>query len=320
MNAICRLSLLLTFSTFLLLTPLLNFGQNALDFDGIDDRIVVPNASARIANGNITMAAWVYPTNPAAGWPNFDGFMGFRNDANADFYLLQLSSTNVEVRLRNSTGAVYTLASSTLNLNTWNHYVMSYDGSLIRLYHNGVIADSLVANGYITNTTSSLHIGTLPFGTTDFDTDGRLDDVALWNKALSASEVNALYNACSVDLSDPNLQLCYEFNQGTGGANNAGISTAIDSKGNINGQMSGFTLNGNTSNFIVYGNPTISTLNDTAGCTYTSPSGNYVWTSNGTYQDTLVGANAAGCDSLITVNLTLATSLVTPLNDTAVCT
>src|SRR5690606_26544126 len=36
---------------------------------------------------------------------------------------------------------------------------------------------------------------------------------------------------------------------------------------------------------------------------YVSPSGNYNWNSSGTYQDTI--ANAVGCDSLITINLTV---------------
>src|SRR5690606_6661206 len=35
----------------------------------------------------------------------------------------------------------------------------------------------------------------------------------------------------------------------------------------------------------------------------TSPSGNITWTTNGTYQDTI--PNAAGCDSIITINLTV---------------
>lgn len=50
-------------------------------------------------------------------------------------------------------------------------------------------------------------------------------------------------------------------------------------------------------------NPTASVLTDTACGHYTSPSGNYTWSNSGTYTDTLT--NAAGCDSIITINLTV---------------
>ncbi len=44
---------------------------------------------------------------------------------------------------------------------------------------------------------------------------------------------------------------------------------------------------------------------------YTSPSGNYTWTSSGIYSDTLL--NVKGCDSVITINLTINHSSISPL-------
>lgn len=45
------------------------------------------------------------------------------------------------------------------------------------------------------------------------------------------------------------------------------------------------------------------TISDTVCNSYTSPSGNDVWTTSGTYQDLLV--NSFGCDSIITIELTV---------------
>ncbi|HEX5112921.1 MAG TPA: T9SS type A sorting domain-containing protein [Saprospiraceae bacterium] len=43
---------------------------------------------------------------------------------------------------------------------------------------------------------------------------------------------------------------------------------------------------------------------DVSGCeVYTSPSGNHIWNTSGTYQDTII--NIAGCDSILTINLTI---------------
>ncbi|MCB0541490.1 MAG: hypothetical protein KDE33_28545, partial [Bacteroidetes bacterium] len=51
----------------------------------------------------------------------------------------------------------------------------------------------------------------------------------------------------------------------------------------------------------------VGSISPTACNSYTSPSGNYVWTTSGTYADTLVAGSSAGCDSAITINLTINT-------------
>ncbi len=75
--------------------------------------------------------------------------------------------------------------------------------------------------------------------------------------------------------------------------------------------------------YYVIEHPTIlcnstSTINETACDIYTSPSGNYIWTSSNTYMDTIT--NAANCDSIITINLTInsVSDLTTTLNGTII--
>lgn len=310
-------SLLLQFSiVFLSITA---NAQNALSFDGVDDYITVPNASNLIANQNISISLWVYPTNAAPNYPNLDGFAGIRNNSNADFYLIQIGSSTVEARFRNSSGTNYDILFTSLTLNSWNHFVFTYNGSTLTLYHNGVSVGTQAATGTITSTTETLHIGSVPFNNTNFLLNGQLDDVCLWSKSLSANEVSILYNACAIDLTSSNLELCYEFNQGTAGGNNTSITSALDSKGNINGTFNGFALSGSTSNYVAYGINASSTLNISL-CdvpSYTSPLGNTL-TSSGTYQETIVGGGYSGCDSVITINLALGnTSNSTTINQTA---
>ena len=279
--------------------------QNAMDFDGIDDYITVPNASSYVANGNMSISFWVYPTNPAPNYPNFDGFAGFRNNTTADFYILHLSTTTVEARFRNSAGANFDIIYAGLVPNAWNHFAMTISGTEFSLYHNGVSVNTITATGSFSSTTESLSIGYTPFNSPDFRLDGKLDDVALWSKSLSGSEVAALFNQCNMDLTASGLQLCYEFDQGVAGGNNSSITSALDSKGNTNGTMNGFGLNGTSSNFVANPRNGIATQNiNTCGInTYTSPSGNYVWTASGTYLDTI--NNGSACDSFLTVNLNL---------------
>lgn len=74
-------------------------------FDGVNDFISAPNSSDQIVGlTTFSMAFWVNSKNVSPGFPDFNGFAVFRNDVNADFYILQLGATTFEVRFRNSLG------------------------------------------------------------------------------------------------------------------------------------------------------------------------------------------------------------------------
>ncbi|MFM7699761.1 MAG: LamG domain-containing protein, partial [Bacteroidota bacterium] len=147
--------------------------MNGLSMDGIDDYVAVSGSSALVANlGSFSMACWVYPTNAAPSFPDFDGIMGFRNDANADFYVLQLSATTFEARFRNSAGTIHTLTQGPVLLNQWQHLALVYTGSSLRFYHNGNLAGSMNATGMITNTSIPLEIGRLSFSNNPFYLNG----------------------------------------------------------------------------------------------------------------------------------------------------
>ncbi|MBX2903472.1 MAG: T9SS type A sorting domain-containing protein [Chitinophagales bacterium] len=83
--------------------------------------------------------------------------------------------------------------------------------------------------------------------------------------------------------------------------------TYSDTLYNVLGCDTFYTIN------LTMGFSSAATLNATACGSYTSPSGNFMWDSTGTYYDTLV--NASGCDSFITVNLQ-----IVPFNDSVAVT
>ncbi len=224
--------------------------QHALDFDGIDDQVIVANGSGLIAGSNqVSLTCWVYPTNPAPAFPDFDGFAGFRNNTDADFYILHFTTNSVEARFRNSTGTDFNIISQGLQLNTWQHYALTYDGSMLRLYHNGQPADSVSASGSIATSSESFYIGNLLFSGTDFLLTGKMDEVSLWTQTLTADEVSCIY-ASAVDTAATGLAIYYRFNQGVAGANNAGITLLEDATGNLDGSLLNFALNGPSSNWI----------------------------------------------------------------------
>ncbi|MBS1547970.1 MAG: T9SS type A sorting domain-containing protein [Bacteroidetes bacterium] len=280
--------------------------HNALDFDGIDDKVTVPGASALIANGTgITLTCWAYPTNAAPGFPDFDGFAGMRDEFTADFYLLQVSpANNLEARFRNNAGQFFTLEYSGLQLNTWQFLAFTYDGSQLTVYANGVNVATAPANGSITNTAVDLMIGDVYYQGTDFLLAGRTDEVSLWSRGLSQAEVNCIYTN-GIDVNANGLQLYYKMDQGTGGGNNAGINSLLPSKGAINGALSGFALNGATSNFVE--SPDVGNNIAATVC----PGETYVFNGQTLSQPGVYGAAydvGDVCDSIVT--LTLANTVV----------
>jgi predicted outer membrane repeat protein len=200
----------------------------SLDFDGGGDYVEIIDESAMIANTDqMTLSGWVYPRNTNSGWPDFDGFFGFRNNNDADFYLLQLDSYKVEGRLTVSGGGEFTIvtAENSISSETWHHLALTYDGSNIILYIDGIVAGSAEASGQITNDSVSLNIGKLVWQTTNFDLDGQADEISLWNIALTQQQVQDYMEA---DLTgETGLVGYWNFNEGSG-------ETANDASGNDN--------------------------------------------------------------------------------------
>tara|TARA_B110000444_G_scaffold109632_1_gene103503 strand:+ start:251 stop:2146 length:1896 start_codon:yes stop_codon:yes gene_type:complete len=216
----------------LLCIPFIGLAQAdyELDFNSAtQDYVQMSNASSVITNKiAFSMSAWVYPqANPSA----HSGIMGFRNNTDTDFYLLQLqNSNNVEARFRNSSGVNYDIVSSNLlDFNQWQHIAFTYDGSYIRLYKDGALVDSSAANGIIIQNTLPLQLGKLDWGNTGFYMTGRLDEIRLWDVALSQTEINN-WMCIPIDLTHPNynnLMGYWRMNDGLG-------TTATDLSVNAN--------------------------------------------------------------------------------------
>jgi hypothetical protein len=89
------------------------------------------------------------------------------------------------------TDNVQTCIDSNVNLfNEWVHLATTYDGSIVNFYVNGVLVNSLSYSKTIIYSNEVMRLGYAggwTFG-------GLIDEVALWNRSLSGSEVKMLYN------------------------------------------------------------------------------------------------------------------------------
>jgi len=276
--------------------------QASLNLDGTDDEIRVPAALDLLSGSTgLTISSRAYLRNTAPAFPNFDGIIGFRNDASADFYILQLGPNEIEARFRNSTDFTpYTINhTGDFELNTWQHFALSYDGSKLRLYINGIKVDSLDASGSLAATSEDLMIGFLDYDLgVNYALDGKIDEVGLWNRALSDAEISCIY-ATQIPWQSEGLLVHLAMNDGQPDSNNTLLTELSNSAGIPNATFSGLALDGSSSNFSAGIN---NFSNEIAAFCGTAVTWNgYELTQAGTYY---LAVDVAGtCDSLISVTL-----------------
>jgi hypothetical protein len=287
----------------LLLGGALN-AQNALHFDGINDRVNCGNGASLNITNHITLEAWIYANSWKAS--TFQGCIINKEQNNPDRgYMLRAGNAGrLAFNLGNGVWNERTSA-PLMSLNTWHHVAATYDGAKMRMFIDGVRVDSFNVVLTIQNPINNLFIGDWYSGSRNFD--GKIDEVRIWNVARTQAEIQATMNT-ELCVLPPGLIAYYTFDEGVAAGSNSGLTTLPDLSGNGNtGTLSNFALTGTTSNWVtgqtLPGGSTSATLNITVCDEYLSPSGNYLWNASGTYHDTI--PNAAGCDSIITVNLTI---------------
>jgi len=102
----------------------------------------------------------------------------------------------------------------------WRYLAVTYDGSLRTIYVDGALEDS-VADTSMTIAAANYMIGKRPGGEAF---DGLIDEVRIWNKALSAGEIAAQWNQ-KLTGSESGLVAYFDFENGTtdvAGGNNTG--------------------------------------------------------------------------------------------------
>src|SRR5947209_615997 len=77
-------------------------------------------------------------------------------------------------------------------VNSWVHFFVTYDGTTIRAYINGVEAANQAASGAITSNNDTFAIGARGGDGSWTRFNSKIDEVRIYNRALSAQEIAAL--------------------------------------------------------------------------------------------------------------------------------
>ena len=172
-----------------------HLGQ-ALTFDGGSTHVDVSSSASLGITGNITMSAWIKTNSPTA-----DQIIASRwgGGGTSNSYALQLAGSLGQIQF--FLGGPGTLTSSAATVDThWHFITATYDGANERLYEDGAQIGSQAASGPNQNGGQDLHIGYEPAGFGGQYFSGTIDDVRIYNRALSAAEVKQLYKLGTVHI------------------------------------------------------------------------------------------------------------------------
>ncbi len=170
------------------------FGR-ALTFNGNGWVTVNDSASLDLSHG-MTLEAWVYPTATLSDWSDVimkQQSWSASTKHGASYYLAAASRQGPPVAAVKAPTEQVVRGTSKVPASRWSHLATTYDGTTQRLYLNGtLVASRTVPAGAIAAGTGPLRIGGDSLWGKYFN--GMIDEVRIYNRALSTNEVKADMN------------------------------------------------------------------------------------------------------------------------------
>ena len=178
-------------STFDLAVTAAGIANNySMSFDGVNDYLNLSNNSIFNLGTSFTISGWF---NFAAS--KYQGLISFDSSSTRGWFLYQISN---DIKLYDGSNA-YTLKSSYTTTNQWDSFIVTYDGTDLVFYINGVQESTQAVSINLQTNGNDGQIGNNQAGTGRYF-DGKIDELAIWNTALTSTQIQSIYNATSTNL------------------------------------------------------------------------------------------------------------------------
>jgi prepilin-type N-terminal cleavage/methylation domain-containing protein len=169
---------------------------NAAQFSGINDYVNVPHSSSLDIRDELTAGAWVKMNDSIGAYRNII----LKGTSGQQWIWLYINASDrVSTRIRTNNTNYSASATTSLPIDTWMHFMYTYDGSKIKIYKDGeMIGTPVSVSGRIDSTTDGFKFSYPQewWGETlAWNFNGIIDEVRVFNRALSATEIKLLYEA-----------------------------------------------------------------------------------------------------------------------------
>lgn len=222
--------------------------DNALSFDGVDDRVVMPSLPAPLQNltgSDFTVLTWIRPSGTA----NFRRVL-FAQQNNGNFFSIAVNTGNTLYAYVVVNGTSHSEATSgSIPAGVWSHVAVVWKSSSqsVSIFINGTQAATGSGGSSSTGTDGIMTLGARSDGAQFFT--GSLDRMAIYPSALADLQIQQAATQCnSYPAGATNF---YAFDEGTANGNNTGVTTLTDSgSAPQSGTLQNFALTGATSNWV----------------------------------------------------------------------
>lgn len=167
------------------------FGS-ALEFNGVDDWVVVPHEEILTVEEDVTVMAWINTErHEGPGGQRWQGILAKSNGPRSYSFYTEIPSTGLHF----SVGGSGSVSTGTVELNVWEHVVAVIEDKAHKYYINGEPAGEFPGKNPPPGKadTADVVIGKTHEGSREFL--GLIDEVRIWNRALTEDEVNEQMNS-----------------------------------------------------------------------------------------------------------------------------
>ncbi len=185
---------------------------SALQFDGTNDYVDLPDGFSDFSNG-LTIMVWAYPT-ASKNWARFVDLGNGQANNNILFFRGGTSRDLLFEVYRDSSGG-WLIAANTIELDRWQHFAVTQDSTgKVIIYKNGqpIRTGTIKIPKNVIRTQN--YIGRSNWSTIDEYYQGQMDDVRIFNRVLSQSEIIAGMNIQVTN--DSHLIAYWNFDEGAG--------------------------------------------------------------------------------------------------------
>ena len=213
-------------------------GEGA-EFNGSSSKITVPLSKSDISgtNGAVSVSWWM---NAASD------HLGFIFEGNADQAYMIHTNTSGVIRVGLASSDLRFDASSAYTVGEWTHFVATFTDTEIKLYKNG----NSTAIGSDTHTSSvtipdfsTAAIGWRDYGASENNFNGKLDQIRIFNKVLSSSEITTLYGEDSMPVDVDIVSGCVALYEFEGNYKDTANNGKYGKAAHFNGSSSYITVN-----------------------------------------------------------------------------